>query len=369
MGHGIAQASAMAGYRTLFYARSEGSAQRCLAKIEKSLSKFVLKGKLTESEMEEILHQRLVPVYSMEEGIREADLIVESIPEILDDKLEVFRAINANAKPDAIITSNTSTIRISNFATVLDRPENLIGLHFFNPVVIMKLVEIIRVPATSDETVARAEAFVRSLPKVPVIARKDVVGFIVNRVTLPVSAYILKCLYEKDGIPFEELDAGMRKSGDPMGYFELRDFTGIDVSYNVGNYCSKALGEEYAPAETLKKLISEGRLGKKAGRGFYDWSNGRPVIDLTLDKGRYNAEDCTIIRANEACKLVDEGVCSFEDVDLAVRYGLNLPGPIEAIQGFRPEELAARLNGWAERYGMEMFRPAASIVSGAYLKN
>jgi enoyl-CoA hydratase/3-hydroxyacyl-CoA dehydrogenase len=257
-------------------------------------------------------------------------------------------------------------MKITEIASLTKRPEKVLGLHYFNPAVLMRLVEVIRGEKTSDETMQVAFDFVLKNGKVPVRVEKDVPGFIVNRVQAP-SGLLLTCIVDEGIAQPEEVDALMRKLGMPMGPFELMDYTGLDVSYHARNYYAKVINPDFAPGRTIEAKFKAGQLGKKTGKGFFDWSKGRPEIDMSKATDKVDPMDLIAVQINEATKLIEMGVCSAEDVDTAIVNGTgNAVGPMSVAKGQEPADLTKRLEGLAKKFNKEIFKPTKMIREGRY---
>ncbi|MEM2727323.1 MAG: 3-hydroxyacyl-CoA dehydrogenase/enoyl-CoA hydratase family protein, partial [Archaeoglobaceae archaeon] len=323
------------------------------------LAKLQEKGKIESAEsVISIIH----PTVDLAEAVRDADLVIEAVPEVFEIKTQVFAECDKIAKPECIFASNTSTMKITDLAKATKREDKFIGLHFFNPVVLMKLVEVIKGEKTSDETVKICVEYVKKIGKEPVIVRKDVPGFIVNRVQAPAGA-LLMSIIEKGVAKPEEVDAAVKRMGLPMGPFELMDFTGIDVFYHASKYYAKTISPDYEPPKILEEMVKANKLGKKTGKGWYDWSAGRPEIDLNKATDKITPLDFTMVEINEAVKLVEMGVADPEDIDKAMKLGLNRPfGPFEIAKSMIEEDqLLNRLNELASQFGKKIFEPADTI--------
>jgi 3-hydroxybutyryl-CoA dehydrogenase len=271
MGSGIAQVSAAAGYRTIVREVNDQFLEKGLGRIRKFVEDGVAKGKLPPGAPDATLGN-LSGTTSFE-ALRDCDLIVEAIVESLDEKRETFAALEPIAKPSTIFVSNTSSLCITELAAATRRPDRFAGLHFFNPVPIMKLVEVIRALTTSDETYRAVFAFAQSLGKEPITA-PDRPGFIVNRLLVP---YLLDAIraYENGLGTLEDIDKGMKLGcGYPMGPFTLLDFVGLDTTYYIANIMFEEFREPaYAPPPLLKRMVLAGRLGRKSGHGFYTYTS------------------------------------------------------------------------------------------------
>lgn len=270
MGAGIAQVSAQAGYKTIVREVDDALVQKGLGRIEKFLADGVAKGKVTAEAKAQAL-ANLSGTTSVAD-LKSCDLVVEAIIENLDAKVEAYTALDAIVGDATIFASNTSSLCITELASATKRPDRFAGLHFFNPVPIMKLVEVIRALTTSDETYQRVFGFAQSLGKEPITA-PDRPGFIVNRLLVP---YLLDAVraYENGLGTLEDIDKGMKLGcGYPMGPFTLLDFVGLDTTYYIANIMFEEFREPaYAPPPLLKRMVLAGRLGRKSGQGFYKYS-------------------------------------------------------------------------------------------------
>ena len=269
MGGGIAQVAAAAGYTTFVCEVDEAVLTKGLSRIEKFLAAGVEKGKVTAGDKARTL-ENLSGTASLA-GLKDCDLVIEAIVENLDEKARSYAALDAVLRPDAIVCSNTSSLCITELASKTKRPDRFAGLHFFNPVPLMKLVEVIRGLATSDETYEKVFGFAGSLGKEPITA-PDKPGFIVNRLLVP---YLLDAVrsYERGLGTVEDIDKGMTLGcGHPMGPLTLLDFVGLDTTYYIANIMFDEYREpSYAPPPLLKRMVLAGRLGRKSGEGFYKY--------------------------------------------------------------------------------------------------
>ncbi len=358
MGHGIAEVSAMAGYEVWMRDIKQEFVDRGMERIRQSLAKLQEKGKIESAEK---VLERIHPTVDLAEAVKDADLIIEAVPEVFEIKTQVFAECDKLAKPECIFASNTSTMRITDLAKATNREDRFVGLHFFNPAVVMKLVEIIKGEKTSDDVVKICVDYVKKIGKVPVIVRKDVPGFIVNRIQAP-SGALLMAIIDKGIATPEEIDAMMRKMGLPMGPFELMDFTGIDVFYHASKYYAKTISPDYEPPKKVEEMVKSGRLGKKTGKGWYDWSSGKPQIDMEKATDKISPLDFSLVEINEAVKLVEMGVADPQDIDMAVKLGLNRPfGPFEIAVTLDEDQIVNRLNELAQMFGKKIFEPAETI--------
>jgi len=269
MGSGIAQVAAGAGYKTIVREVNEGALQAGLGRIRKFLADGVSKGKVTEGAQAATL-AHLTGTTSIE-AFKDCDIVIEAIVESLDEKRAIYQAVEAVVRPDAIIVSNTSSLCITELAAATKRPDRFGGLHFFNPVPLMKLVEVIPALTTSAGTNQALTSFATSLGKEP-IAAPDRPGFIVNRLLVP---YLLDAIreYERGLGTIEDIDKGMKLGcGHPMGPFTLLDFVGLDTTYYIANIMFEEFREpRFAPPPLLKRMVLAGYHGRKTKRGFYTY--------------------------------------------------------------------------------------------------
>ena len=270
MGSGIAEVAAKAGFDTVVREVSEALLEKGMGKIRGSLGKAVEKGKMTAEERDAVLG-RIHGTTSFE-ALADCDLVVEAIVENLDEKKATYAALDKVAKPTAIFASNTSSLTVTQLAMATSRPARFVGLHFFNPVPVMKLVEVVRTLLTEDAALAEIDEFCRAIGKTPV-ACKDNSGFIVNRLLVPYLLDAIRALEEGVG-SVADIDEGMKLGcGYPMGPFQLLDFVGLDTTYFIANIMFEEYREKrFAPPPLLKQMVQAGRLGRKSGRGFYDYA-------------------------------------------------------------------------------------------------
>jgi 3-hydroxybutyryl-CoA dehydrogenase len=281
MGSGIAQVCAGAGFPTVVREVSDALCAKSRQSIEKVLARGMERGKVTESQRQTTL-ANLSFVTQLRE-MADSDLFIEAVVEDLDVKNRLWAELNRIARSDAIFASNTSSLTIIGMASASGRADLMLGLHFFNPVPLMKLVEVVRTITTSDDTEQRALEFVRALGKEPIRA-KDNSGFVVNLLLVPYMLDAINAL-EANVASVEDIDKGMRLgAGHPMGPFTLLDFVGLDTVYKIAEIMFTEYREKrYAPPPLLKRMVIAGMLGKKSGKGFYDYSADPPrVSDLGL---------------------------------------------------------------------------------------
>ncbi|MEI8081080.1 MAG: 3-hydroxyacyl-CoA dehydrogenase family protein [Actinomycetes bacterium] len=269
MGSGIAQVSAVAGYEVFLRDVSDEATARGVANIEKSLRRFADKGKISESDVDAALNRITT---STDLGVAaEVDLVVEAAFETIEIKSEIFRELDKIAKPDAVLATNTSAIPITTIAAVTSRPESVVGTHFFSPVPMMKLCEVVRGYKTSDDTLARAREFAENVGKTVVVVNRDIAGFVTTRLTTVFCMEAVR-LVESGVISAEDLDVACRLAfGHPMGPLETGDMVGLDVMANASNNVYKdTQNEAWAVPELLSRMVAAGDLGRKSGAGFYE---------------------------------------------------------------------------------------------------
>jgi 3-hydroxybutyryl-CoA dehydrogenase len=275
MGSGIAEIAAKSGFDVTVREVDDAALEAGKAKIRKSMERAVEKGKLEASDRD-AAWARLSFTTSVED-LSGSDIVIEAIVESLDAKNELFGALDDLCGPDTIFASNTSSLTVTDMAAATKRPDRVVGLHFFNPVPVMKLVEVVRTIVTSDDVFDAAFAFARALGKEP-IAAKDNSGFVVNLLLVPYMLDAIRQL-ERGVASISDIDKAMTLGcGYPMGPFVLCDFVGIDTTYKISEIMFEEYREErYAPPPLLKRIVSMGRYGRKSGKGFYDWSGEQPV--------------------------------------------------------------------------------------------
>jgi len=274
MGSGIAQICAEAGYKVIVREVSDDLLRKGLGKIDSFLAKGVEKGKVTPDRKAEVLG-RLEGTTALDK-LAGCDLVIEVVVESLEAKREVYKALDAACPAHTIFASNTSSLSITEMAAVTKRADRFVGLHFFNPVPLMKLVEVVRSPLTSEESFEKAAAFAQSLGKTPIRAG-DKTGFIVNRLLVPFLLDAIRAVEEGVG-SIADIDLGMKLGcGHPMGPLTLLDFVGLDTTYSIANIMFDEFREKrFAPPPLLKRMVQAGLYGRKSGKGFYDYSQEPP---------------------------------------------------------------------------------------------
>ncbi len=325
MGHGIAQISAMNGYQVVLRDIEQKFLDNAMDKIKWSLDKLVEKNKIKKEESDKIFG-RIRPIVEIKDALIDTDLLIEAVPEDLNLKKKVYSEVDQFAEEKTVYASNTSTLPISEISQLTSRPNRFIGLHFFNPPQLMKLVEVIPGARTEKSIVDLGINLVKSLGKEPILCNKDVPGFIVNRIFIPLvheAAYCLEC----DGKTMTQIDSAVKfKLFLPMGIFELADYTGIDVIH-------KATVEMYSrdkkvihPHPMIAQLFSSGKLGKKSGDGFYPYGEKNyERVPLSEEEAKqYDPIRVLSVALNNASWLITNKVCNKEELELALRLGMGL---------------------------------------------
>jgi 3-hydroxybutyryl-CoA dehydrogenase len=269
MGHGIAQVAAAAGYRVIMRDLDRDALVRGVESIERNLEKGIRLGKLTDDERDQTL-QRIRGTTQMAETVQ-ADLFIEAAPEMMDLKQAILREVEALAQRDFIFATNTSSLSISEIARASERPERVVGMHFFNPVHLMRLLEIVVGAETSEETLEAVRAVGQKIRKEPIIVR-DMPGFASSRLGLALGLEAMRML-EQGVASAKDIDTAMELGyNHPMGPLRLTDLVGLDVRLHIAEYLHRALGSEnFRPPEILRRMVGAGKLGKKSGEGFYKW--------------------------------------------------------------------------------------------------
>lgn len=364
MGHRIAELFALNGYDVSLMDAFPEALEKAKEKIASSFDRMVQRGRITKEQADAAI-TRIGYTGEMARAVSQAGLVVEAVPESMDLKKSVLKEAAARAPPGAIIASNTSNFRISDLAESVPNPERVVGMHFFNPPTAMKAVEVIPGEKTDQATVDTTAEICTKLGKTPIKLLKDSPGFIANRVTAPEG--LLFCLILDKGIATPpEVDAWGRGQGLPMGPYEDFDFVGIDVVWDSLSYYSRTLSPEYGKVVAIGKMVQEKRLGKKTGKGFYDWSTGRAAIPEAQPTDKVSIMDVFALEINEAVKLIEEGVAArADDIEKGVTLGWGRPfGPIAVAKDLSNAEVKSKLEELATKYDTKVFAPTKSIAEG-----
>ncbi len=356
MGAGIAQVAAIAGNEVRLFDTSSEAKNNALLKITESINKLVAKGQVSAAEGVAITGR----IYLCEklETFADCDMMIEAIIEDLSIKKTLFINLESVVSTDCILATNTSSLSVTSIASSLDRPERCIGVHFFNPPVLMKLVEVVPAIQTNSDITNQVKEMIESWGKTVVLA-KDTPGFIVNKVARPFYSEAIRILEE--GIAnVVTIDQAMTENGFKMGPFTLMDFIGHDVNYRVTESVWKSFfyDSKYRPSFTQLRLLEAGYLGKKSGKGFYDYTienTIKPVEDTSLKNSVFLRIISMLI--NEAADTVWQQICSKDDVELAMKLGVNYPkGLLEWGSELGYQKIVDHLDDLHQTYGEERYR-------------
>lgn len=355
MGHGIAEVCAIAGYRVSLLDVDDGVLQAALGRIRASLEKLRSKRNI---DVDRVMG--MISATAGFAGVSDADLIIEAVPERYDVKESTLRAIATNAKEDAIIATNTSTMQITELARATGRPWRFAGTHFFNPPVLMKLVEITKGNETQSDVVDELHGFSIKIGKEPIIVRRDVPGFVVNR--LLGRLYNTACLLVTGGNTVEEVDATAKYVlGFPMGCFELADFSGLDIISSM----MKILGEKGFTERVcgiFEEKAKSGLLGVKTGSGFYTYSQSRPNIPREM-AGRVDPLALIAPMINEGAWLIGNGVAAEDDLDKAFTLGLGYPRGFSGyVSEYKADAIIKELRALWESTGLSEYEPGKHLL-------
>lgn len=353
MGHGIAQISAMAGYDVILRDIDQKFLDKAMEKIKWSLNKLVEKQRLSQLDADRIF-ARITPVVDLALALKDTDLLIEAVPEDMNLKKKVYAEVDSIAEPRTLYASNTSTLPITEIASLTNRPDRFIGLHFFNPPQLMPLVEVIPGKNTNHSMVDVAMNFVKNVGKQPVLCRKDVAGFIVNRIFIPLVHEAAYC-QDNDKVPLTTIDSAVKfKMAFPMGIFELADYTGLDVIYKATSEMYSRDSKVIRPNQRIKQLFEENNLGQKTGKGFYEYKSDKyERINLTeQEAAQYNPIRLLSVASNNAAWLITNNVCSKDDLENALRLGMGLRKELFAtVHDFGINNVVATLRDLASKYG------------------
>ncbi len=365
MGHGIAQISSMAGYNVILRDIEQSFLDKAMDKIKWSVNKLVEKQKINNSQAEQIIN-RIHPVVDLEQSLKNSNMVIEAVPEDLNLKKKVYQEIEKFATDDMIFASNTSTLPISEISSFTTRPDKFIGLHFFNPPQLMPLVEIIPGSKTNQEVTDLAINFVQEVKKTPIVCKKDVAGFIVNRIFIPLVHEAVYCLDRSDVTMVEVDSASKYKMALPMGIFELADYTGLDVIH-------KATFEMYSrdkkvifPHPSIQKLYENKELGQKTGKGFYQYQGENyERVQLTEEAAvKFDPIPLVSVAVNNASWLISNGVCNREELEQALKLGMGLKKELfNTAESIGIENIINTLKNLQSKYGGEFYEPDKYLLS------
>ncbi|MFN8532962.1 MAG: 3-hydroxyacyl-CoA dehydrogenase NAD-binding domain-containing protein [Dehalococcoidia bacterium] len=356
MGAEIAQVIAEQGIPVKLKDVSQEFLERGMRHVEAILRRRVERGRLTDEEAAAQL-ARIEPTLGYED-LADVDFVIEAVPERLALKQAVFGDLNRACKPEAILATNTSSLSVGALAAASGRPSHVVGFHFFNPASVMKLIEVVVTPETSEETTGATIAFGRQIGKLPVRV-EECPGFLVNRILFAGMAEGMRYQHENRA-SVASVDAAMRnKAGVPMGPFQLADLVGLDVTDEIGKILETAYGDRFSTPPTLGELVAQGKLGQKSGEGYYRKDG------TTIELGSNEADGDLLVQQVmgacflEALRCLDEGVATANDIDLAMQAGAGWPvGPIAWAEQIGLSRLSAMLGALAVKVGPRFTPPA-----------
>jgi len=364
MGHGIAQVSAMAGYNVVLRDIEQPFLDKAMEKIKWSLDKLVSKEKISENERNEIF-SRIKPIVDLKDAVHDCDLVIEAVPEIMELKKKVYAELDKVANDQVVFASNTSTLPITEIANTISRPKKFIGIHFFNPPQLMKLVEVIPGQETSDDVTNLTINFVKSVNKTPVTCRKDVPGFIINRLFIPLvheACYVM----ERQKIQQMEIDSAVKfRLGFPMGIFELADFTGLDVIHKATVEMHMRDKKVILPHTSIEQLFNEKKLGQKSGEGFYKYSDDKYERIQLSEESAQKCDPTQIIAniLNNAAWLVTNNASDIDEIEKAASLGLGLKKPLfDTAKEIGMQKIVEELKKLSNKHGA-FYEPDPLLLS------
>ena len=375
MGREIAQVALMSNLfeKVILNDVDENALSTAREYITKGLEKIESKGKLSQGLTTESLIKNLSTSKNLITSIKETDFVVEAIPEVMELKQELFKELGEYAPDHTVLATNTSTMSISKIAEASNRPEKVIGMHFFTPIPLLRLIELIKGEKTSQEAFDLGIAIGKKLPALKgkrYIAKieKESPGFIVNRLTITTNLlfnWILEMATEK-GIPYEKFDNDF-VSPPRLGPLAKWDFLGLDIVSDTMNYFVKEISPEFTPGKTLTNLLKEGNLGRKTGKGIYDWVEGKPNIKTDEKTGLFSPEHYYAIQLNEGCRLLEEKIVSgYKMIDDTMLAGMDMPGPF-GMGKKNYEKWSQLLINLVETTNINYFKPCEMMKTGAFL--
>ncbi|MBI3286915.1 MAG: 3-hydroxyacyl-CoA dehydrogenase [Chloroflexi bacterium] len=369
MGAEIAQVISYSGLPVVLKDIDQAILDKGMQKIHGIYQRRVDRGKMDLHTMEEKL--ALIELTLSYDGFKDLDVIIEAVPENIDLKVRVFQELDGICPEGAIFASNTSALSISEMGAATQRPEKMIGIHFFFPAHVMKLVEVIPGLDTAQDTVDSVVSFAESLRKIPVVV-KECPGFLVNRLLAPFLNEAVRCVQEGAATP-EEIDKQVAGFGMPMGPLVLSDALGLDVAWSVAQTLYTEYGERMRPPRLFQLLVEAGRLGEKAGAGFYEYgADGKESLPVLIEKARrettvtgseFSVERCLLPLINEAALCLEENIASPADIDMAMMAGTGMRrgdrpiGPLGLADEMGLDAVLGQLEEFQRKYG-ERFRPA-----------
>ena len=341
--------------------------------IKEGLTKIESKGKFTPGLTSSDLMDKLILNTDLYDSISNSDFIFEAIPEIMQLKQKLFKELSENSPPHSVLATNTSTMSITKIAEATNRPESVVGMHFFTPIPVLRLIEVIKGKHTTNEVFETAVSLGQALPALKgkrYIAKieKESPGFIVNRLTIA-SGLLLNWILDKaveENIPIEEVDNDFVKAPE-LGPFAKWDYLGLDVVSNACKYFADKVSPQFKPGKVLSNLVKEGNLGKKTGKGIYEWEAGMPKLKTTKKANLYNLEYYFAIQLNEGCRLLEEGIVkNYKIIDDTMLAGMDMPGPFGAGKN-NYKRWSEMLEELVKITGLTYFKPCNLMKSGDFL--
>jgi enoyl-CoA hydratase/3-hydroxyacyl-CoA dehydrogenase len=377
MGREIAQVVLMGAYKVKLYDIDESKIERAEIFIRDNLLALDKKNKLNQGLAANQLLNNLQKAENINDAVQGTDLIIEAIPENMKLKQDLFETLSELAPAHTILASNTSNMPITKIALKSSKPEKIVGTHFFIPIVLLRAIELIKGEKTSNKTIETTEEFLKSLPCLKgarkiIKIEKETPGFVINRITAASSIYLNWLLKEgkKRGISYKQIDADVVSLQGGLGPYAKWDYLGLDVIYASFNYFAENLSEDFTPATTLKQLVEQGNLGRKTGKGFYEWEGGKPILNGfdSIEKVElFNFELFMAIQINEACRLLEEKVSeSYKEIDRAVVAAMNMPGPF-SVGKRHYQKWSKLLKDFSKRSGLIYLAPCELFRSGKFL--
>lgn len=351
MGSGISYVSRASGYEVIMTDLDDNAVNRGLSKIKDYVESGIRRGKLSSHDGEELVSQ-LVTTTNLNDAVSEVDLVIEAVFENMDIKKKLFKELDSIAKPHTILASNTSSLSITELGKVTNRSNKVIGMHYFSPVPAMKLLEIIVGEKTSEDTIQTALKVGANQGKTTVKAI-DSPGFIVNRLRMQISRAAIQ-VYEQGLASADEIDTAMKEQfGTPMGSMELSDFVGLDVSIGTMSTLERELGHCYNVPETVKRFVKEGRIGRKAGKGFYAYDPEKRSLEESKGADpKWLVTRIIMPYLREAMIEFETGIATKEDIDKALKLGSNYKeGPFETIERLGLDVVREELKKLQQQFG------------------
>lgn len=375
MGREIAQVALMSNlFDNIYLNDVDGKTLNTASKfIKEGLIKVESKGKLVPGVTSSDLMKKLILNPNLYDSIRNSDFIFEAIPEIMQLKQKLFRELSENSPSHSVLATNTSTMSITKIAEATNRPESVVGMHFFTPIPVLRLIEVIKGQHTTDEVFETAVSLGQALPALKgkrYIAKieKESPGFIVNRLTIA-GGLFLNWILDKavdENIPIEEIDNNYANPPE-LGPFAKWDYLGLDVVSNACKYFEEKVSPQFKPGKVLSSLVKEGNLGKKTGKGIYEWEAGMPKLKTTKKRNLYNLEYYFAIQLNEGCRLLEEGIVkNYKIIDDTMLAGMDMPGPFGAGK-HNYKRWSEMLEELVNNTGLTYFKPCNLMKSGDFL--